>query len=69
MTKAVKAEAALEAAEAEEEEEAPHLGAKVERAKSGRSLCKECRLPIAEGVLRIGGARGAARMRRRACTR
>jgi hypothetical protein len=68
MTKtAAKAEAALEAAEPEEE--VPHLGATVERAKSGRSLCKECRLPIAEGALRIGGARRGAVMLRRSCAR
>jgi hypothetical protein len=60
MGKAEKAEAAPEAEWAEpEEEEAPHLGACVERAKSGRSLCKECRLPIAQDALRIGGAWGA----------
>ncbi len=57
MGKTAKAEAPPQEEEPEEEEEeAPRLGACVERAKSGRSLCKLCREPIADGSLRIGGA-------------
>ena len=53
---AAEAEEAWEAEAEEEEEEAPRLGACVEPAKSGRSLCRECRLPIKDASLRIGGA-------------
>ena len=73
MRKAAKAEQASEPAPeaADEEEEAPPaLGAEVAYAKSGRSLCKECRLPIAMGALRIGGATPPCLERRaRALTR
>ena len=40
----------------EEEEPAPVLGCEVAHAKSGHSLCKECRMPISMGALRIGSA-------------
>ena len=65
MPKAAQAEpAAEEAWEEEEEEEPPVLGAEVAYAKSGRSLCKECREPIAQGALRIGGASRVRTQRR-----
>jgi hypothetical protein len=40
----------------EEEDEPIVLGACIEKAKSGRSLCKECKGVIAKEELRIGGA-------------
>jgi hypothetical protein len=66
MPKAVKAEPAAEEAwdPAAEEEEPPVLGAEVAYAKSGRSLCKECREPISNGALRIGGAPRVRTLRR-----